>query len=178
MDEFVKDLLRKNFTIPTIIRRCEKNNWHVTIEHIEYLRHEVNLEIELERKEKKNKTETKVIQLFDSENKYFDFAKKAGVNLEYKDNIELISIIQKVTAEVFIKQSICLLRALELLSEGENVDVNVFWKGYEVSLNALCKAWGINNLIDVNAAFQCLESKGYLTNDNYLSQIPKIYSSN
>jgi hypothetical protein len=178
MDEFIKNLIRKNFTVPTIIRRCEKNNWNVTIDHIEYLRHEINLEIELERKEKKDKGESKVIRLFDSENKYFDFAKKAGVNLEYKDNIELISILQKVTAEVFIKQSVCLLRALELLIEGENIDVAIFWKGYEISLNALCKAWGINNLIDVNAAFQCLESKGYLNTDNAFSQIPKIYSSN
>ncbi|MBW4607115.1 MAG: hypothetical protein KME22_07795 [Hassallia sp. WJT32-NPBG1] len=180
MHEFIKDLLRKNFTIKTIKSRCLKKGWDITDEEIEVIKNNLNLELEIERvnKDKNIKKGKAIIPLFTQENTYFDFAKRVGVNTEYTNINELISIVQKLTADIFIRQSLCLLRALELQSEGHFIDLDILFKGYDIALKGLCKAWGISNLIDVNAAFQCLESKGYLNTNHALSQIPQIHESN
>lgn len=180
MNDFIKDLLRKNFTTKTIKNRCLKKGWEVTDSEIEILRNTLNLEITIERENKKEKTKkgSDIIPLFTEQNTYFDFAKRVGVNTEYKDTTELIVTVQKITADIFIRQSLCLLRALELQSEGLFVDMDILWKGYDIALKGLCKAWGITNLIDVNAAFQCLESKGYLNSNHALSEIPEVHKHN
>jgi hypothetical protein len=178
MNDFIKDLLRKNFTAKTIKARCLKKGWNATDNDIEIIRNQISLENDLKDKKDKSDKKSQIIKLFSEQCTYFDFAKKIGVNLDYQDNVELISIIQKITADIFIKQSVCLLRALELQAEGVAVNMDIFWKGYDVAFKGVCKAWGITNLIDVNAAFQCLESKGYLSSNHALSEIPKIYSNN
>lgn len=180
MNEFIKDLLRKNFTVKTIKSRCLKKGWTVTDTEIELLRNSLNLELQIERnnKDKNTKKGAAIIPLFTEENTYFDFAKRVGVNTEYADITELITLVQKITADIFIRQSLCLMRALELQSEGHFVDMDILFRGYDLALKGLCKAWGITNLIDVNAAFQCLESKGYLNTDHALSQIPQIHEHN
>lgn len=179
MDEFIKALLRNNFTTKTIKSRCLKKGWEVTDKEIEIIRNTLNLELEIERKSKTNtKKGSDIIQLFSEQNTYFDFAKRVGVNTEYKDTTELIITVQKITADIFIRQALCLLRALELQSEGLFVDMDILWRGYDIALKGVCKAWGITNLIDVNAAFQCLEAKGYLNSNHALSQISEIHQHN
>jgi hypothetical protein len=180
MNEYIKDLLRKNFTPKTIKARCLKKGWEVTDTEIEVLRNDLELELILERENKKEKSKKgiNVVSLFSELETYFDFAKRVGVNTEYKDTTELVVTIQKITADIFIRQSVCLMRALELQSEGRFIDLEVLWRGYDIALKGLCKAWGITNLIDVNAAFQCLENKGYLTSNHALSEIPEIHSDN
>ena len=173
--EFIKDLLRKNFTIKTIKVRCDKQGYNVTDLEIAGIKHELELELKIERQNKKDgDKKSKVIKLFSEQESYFDFAKRLGVNTEYNDVTELISTVQKITADVFIRQSLVLMRALELQLEGDFIDTGLFIKGYEVALRGVCLAWGIQNLIDVNAAFQCLESKGFLNKNHALSQIPEI----
>lgn len=175
MKEFIKDLLRKNFTAKTIKSRCLKKGWEVNDSEIELLRNDLKLELSLERENKsKSKKGSDIIPLFSQQETYFDFAKRVGVNTEYKDATELIVTVQKITADIFIRQSLCLMRALELQSEGYFIDIDILFKGYDIALKGLCKAWGISNLIDVNAAFQCLESKGYLNTNHALSQIPEV----
>lgn len=180
MNEFIKGLLRNNFTAKTIRSRCLKNGWEVTDSEIELLRNDLKLELVIERENKKEKSKKggDIIPLFSEQESYFDFAKRVGVNTEYKDTTELIVTVQKITADIFIRQSLCLMRALELQSEGLFVDLEILWKGYDIALKGLCKAWGITNLIDVNAAFQCLENKGYLNSNHALSQIPEIHQHN
>lgn len=179
MNEFIKDLIRKNFTAKTIKSRCAKQGWEVTNEQIESIRGEVDLEIKAERKAKTKTTKEKpdIIALFSEQETYFDFANRVGVNLNYQNNTDLISSIQKITAEIFLRQSLCYLRTLELLSEGIPIDILIFMKGYEIALKGVCLAWGIQNLIDVNAAFQCLESKGYLKHNHALSEISEIHEN-
>lgn len=174
MNEFIKDLIRKNFTAKTIKARCVKQGWNPTNEQIESIRSEVQLELKAERKAKENKKEKDIISLFNEQETYFDFAKRVGVNIDYKNTTELISTIQKITADIFIRQSLCFMRALELQSEGIAIDTTMFIRGYDIALKGLCLAWGIQNLIDVNAAFQCLESKGYLKANHALSEISEV----
>ena len=174
MHDFIKDLLRKNFTAKTIIARCLKLGWNPSIEEIENIRSELKVELEMNRKSKSKNDKEKIVALFTEQETYFDFAKRMGVNTEYENSVDLISSVQKITADIFIRQSLVLLRALELQSEGVGIDTAMFIKGYEVALKGICIAWGIQNLIDVNAAFQCLESKGYLSKNHALSQISEI----
>jgi hypothetical protein len=165
MNEFIKDLLRKNFTFKTIINRCKKQGWDVTEIEINLIKSQLDIELEIERKKKDKDSNVKkavdIIPLFTEENTYFDFANRLGVNTEYTDTAELIGIVQKLTADIFIKQALCLLRGLELQSEGKLIGLEILFKGYDISLRAVSKAWGIDNLIDLNAAVQCLQAKGY-----------------
>lgn len=177
MDEFIKDLIRKNFTAKTIKARCAKHGWNPTNEQIESIRSEVQLELKAERKAKENKKQKDITSLFSEQETYFDFAKRVGVNLDYKSQTDLITAIQKATAEIFLKQSLCFLRALELQSQGVAIDTTMFIRGYDIALKGVCLAWGIQNLIDVNAAFQCLESKGYLKANHALSEIHEIHQN-
>jgi hypothetical protein len=180
MKEYIKDLLRKNFTAKTIKARCLKKGWDITDNEIEILRGELELEFMVKRnpKDKTESEKTKITRLFSEQETYFDFAKRIGVNTEYESTTDLIVTIQKITADIFIKQSVCLARALELVSEGVIIDLEIFWKGYDIALKGLCKAWGITNLVDVNAAFQCLESKGYLNSNHALSQVSEVHENN
>ncbi len=179
MNEFIKALLRNNFTAKTIKSRCLKKGWEVTDAEIELLRNDLKLEVSIERENKnKAKKGSDIIPLFSEQETFFDFAKRVGVNTEYKDATELIVTVQKITADIFIRQALCLMRALELQSEGLFVDMDVLWRGYDIALKGLCKAWGITNLIDVNAAFQCLESKGYLNSNHALSEISEVHQHN
>ena len=45
MEEFIKELIRKNFTVKTIKSRCEKQGWNPTNEEIESIRSKVQLEL-------------------------------------------------------------------------------------------------------------------------------------
>jgi hypothetical protein len=126
----------------------------------------LDLELEVERKkkdkeEKESKKSSNIVALFTEENTYFDFAERVGVNTEYSNVEELIGTVQKLTGEIFIKQALCLLRGLELQSEGKLIGLEILFKGYDISLKAVCKAWGLETLIDLNAAIQTLQTRGY-----------------
>lgn len=165
MNDFIRDLLRKNFTFKTIIARCLKKGWKVSEVEIALIKSQLDLELEIERKKQEKDSNTKkgadIIPLFTEENTYFDFANRVGVNTEYSNAEELIGTVQKLTAEIFIKQALCLLRGLELQSEGKLIGLEILFKGYDVALRAVCKAWGLESIIDLNAAIQTLQTRGY-----------------
>lgn len=175
MEEFIKSLLRKNFTSATILNRCQKQGWTVTPDEIEILRNEVTLEIEAEKIAKKQKTskEKSVIKLFSELETYEEFRERIGIDTEFKDAIQLITLVQGLSANIFIRQALCLMKGLELQCEGNAIDIEILFKSYDIAFKVLCKAWGIDNLVNVNAAFQCLESKGYLS-DSALPQVSEI----
>lgn len=178
MNELIEKLIRQNFTAKTIKLRCEKQGWNPTNEEIETIRSKVQLELKAEKEMRKKKEDkADIVLLFSEQESYFEFAKRVGVNLDYQNTTELITAIQKTTAEIFLRQSLCFLRALELQSEGFAIDTTIFIRGYDIALKGVCLAWGIQNLIDVNAAFQCLESKGYLKSNHALSEIREIHEN-
>ncbi len=95
------------------------------------------------------------------------------MDTEYSNIDELIGTVQKLTANIFIKQAICLLRGLELLSEGHATDLDILYKGYDVAFKAIDKAWGIQVLIDINSAIYTLNNKGFKI-DVSTTNIPQI----
>jgi hypothetical protein len=168
MEEYIKSLIKANYTNKTIINRCNKKGWEVDNLQIEEIRNTVKLELEIERTNKeeddainKKKKGKVIVPLFTESETYFDFAKRIGIETEYSDTKELIGTVQKLTANIFIRQAICLLRGLELQSQGQPIELDIMFKGYDIALKAISKAWGIETLIDLNAAIQALSIRGY-----------------
>lgn len=168
------------YTDKTIISRCKKKDFYPSDNDIHQIRNRVKLKSEIE-EINKSKEDLKgksvkgkaIIPLFTKEETYFDFANRIGVNTEYSNIEELIGTVQKLTANIFIKQAICLLRGLELLSEGQAIDLDILYKGYSVAFQAIDKAWGMQTLIDLNAAIYSLNAKGF-TIDVSSTNIPQI----
>lgn len=180
MDEYIESMVIAGYTNKTIISRCKKKDFYPTDNDIQQIRNKVKLKSEIEQvnksKEDLNGKTVKgkvIIPLFTKEETYFDFASRIGVDTEYSNIDELIGTVQKLTANIFIKQAICLLRGLELLSEGHATDLDILYKGYDVAFKAIDKAWGIQVLIDINSAIYTLNNKGFKI-DVSTTNIPQI----
>lgn len=187
METFIRTLIIAGYTNKTIKTRCKKKGYdEPTDEEIEIIRNNIKLENKIEKTNKKEPKEDKkkgkvVIPLFTETETYFDFANRIGVETEYQNVGDLIAIVQKLTANIFIKQAICLLRGLELQSEGHSIDLEILFKGYEVAFKAIDKAWGMQNLIDLNAAIQSVKNKGFtidVSPNTYLPQISETTENN
>lgn len=187
MEIFIRSLIIAGYINKTIKSRCKKKGYpEPTDEEIEVLRNTIKLENEIEKVNKKEPKEDKkkgkmIIPLFTETESYFDFANRIGVETEYQNVGELIAIVQKLTANIFIKQAVCLLRGLELQSEGKNIDLEILFKGYDIAFKAIDKAWGMQNLIDLNAAIQSVRNKGFtidVSPNTYLPEISKTTENN
>lgn len=177
MDEYIKSMVIAGYTDITIKKRCLKKGYKEPSDiDIQVIRNNVKLQGEIENVSKADKGKTKgkhITPLFNEVETYFTFAKRVGIETEYTNIEELIGTVQKLTADIFIRQAVCLLRGLELLSEGQSIDLELLYKGYAVAFTAIDRAWGMQTLIDLNAAIQNLEGKGFSI-DVSSTNIPQI----
>ena len=159
MEEYIIKLIVAGYTTPTIIDRCNKKNYQVTELKVEEIRHKIKLKNQLAR-EVNNPDKKGKLFIFSGADNYFDYRRKLGVK-DCQNIDDLIENIQRVSSEIFERQAICLLKALEMLSEGKSVDIEFLYKGYDIAFKVLDKAIGLHNLVDINSAIKCLEERGF-----------------